>query len=53
MAELLRALLAEHRGRSLDVVTAYVNVQGLRLLRHGLADEPAMTRAWACGPGPL
>ncbi|MBI2941073.1 MAG: hypothetical protein HYY04_11615, partial [Chloroflexi bacterium] len=51
LADVLNGLLAEHRGRSLDVATAYFNVQGFRLLRPGLlglgsfrlllGDEPA------------
>lgn len=51
LADVLNAILAEHEGRSLDVATAYFNVQGFRLLRPGLlrlgsfrlllGDEPA------------
>src|SRR5712692_9344703 len=51
MADVLGAILAEHGGRSLDVATAYFNVQGFRLLQPGLlglgsfrlllGDEPA------------
>jgi hypothetical protein len=37
MADILNGLLAEHRGRSLDVATAYFTVSGFRLLREGLA----------------
>jgi hypothetical protein len=36
MADVLNALLAEHKGRSLDVATAYFTIQGFRLLRAGL-----------------
>lgn len=36
MAEVLNGLLAEHRGRSLDIATAYFNVGGWQLLRTGL-----------------
>jgi SNF2 family DNA or RNA helicase len=36
MADVLNALLAEHRGRSLDVATAYFTIQGFRLLQAGL-----------------
>src|SRR5688572_29672602 len=36
MADVLRAILAEHHGRSLDVATAYFNVAGFRVLREGL-----------------
>ena len=36
MADVLNALLAEHKGRSLDVATAYFTIQGFRLLQAGL-----------------
>jgi hypothetical protein len=36
MADILNALLAEHKGRSLDVATAYFNIQGFRLVHTGL-----------------
>jgi phosphatidylserine/phosphatidylglycerophosphate/cardiolipin synthase-like enzyme len=36
MVEVLNRLLGEHRGRSLDVATAYFNVGGWQLLREGL-----------------
>ena len=36
MADVLNELLAIHAGRSLDVATAYFNVQGFRLLQAGL-----------------
>ncbi|MCC7107035.1 MAG: helicase [Chloroflexi bacterium] len=36
MADVLAAVLATHAGRSLDVATAYFNVQGFRLLQAGL-----------------
>jgi superfamily II DNA or RNA helicase len=51
LADVLNCVLAEHGGRSLDVATAYFNVQGFRLLQPGLeslgsfrlllGDEPA------------
>src|SRR5207249_8204825 len=51
LADVLNQILAEHGGKSLDVATAYFNVQGFRLLRDGLTqlgsfrlllgDEPA------------
>lgn len=36
LADVLKALLQGHAGKSLDVATAYFNIQGFRLLRHGL-----------------
>lgn len=36
MADVLNALLADHKGRSLDVATAYFTIQGFRLLQAGL-----------------
>ena len=36
LADLLNQLLAAHSGKSLDVATAYFNVQGFRLLKEGL-----------------
>lgn len=36
MADVLNAILTEHGGQSLDVATAYFNVQGFRLLQDGL-----------------
>src|SRR5947209_20109615 len=36
MADVLNAILCGHGGCSLDVATAYLNVQGLRLLQDGL-----------------
>src|SRR3989442_1491102 len=38
MVDILGALLAEHKGRSLDVATAYFTVNGFGLLRAGLAE---------------
>jgi superfamily II DNA or RNA helicase len=38
MVDILDALLAEHKGRSLDVATAYFTVNGFGLLRAGLAE---------------
>ncbi len=52
MVDVLAGILAGHAGRSLDVATAYFNVQGFRLLQAGLrglgsfrlllGDEPAV-----------
>ena len=36
LADLLNQLLAGHTGKSLDVATAYFNIQGFRLLKAGL-----------------
>jgi len=36
MADVLNAILSEHAGKSLDIATAYFNVQGFRLLQEGL-----------------
>jgi len=36
MADVLKAILAEHEGKSLDIATAYFIVQGYKLLRDGL-----------------
>jgi hypothetical protein len=36
LSYILSALLAEHRGRSLDVATAYFTVRGFELLKDGL-----------------
>ena len=36
MVDVLNGLLQDHEGKSLDVATAYFNVQGFRLLRNGL-----------------
>src|SRR5229473_6130887 len=36
MVDVLNSLLAEHKGHSLDIATAYFNVGGWQLLRHGL-----------------
>src|SRR6266852_6023861 len=36
MVEVLNSLLAEHKGHSLDIATAYFNVGCWQLLRHGL-----------------
>lgn len=38
MVHILNALLAEHKGRSLDVATAYFTVNGFGLIRAGLAE---------------
>ncbi len=36
MADVLNALLEGHAGKSLDVATAYFNIQGFRLLQFGM-----------------
>lgn len=36
MADILNSILTEHAGKSLDIATAYFNMQGFRLLREGL-----------------
>jgi len=36
MADVLNDLLADHKGHSLDIATAYFNVSGWQLLRDGL-----------------
>ena len=36
MADILSLILDEHAGKSLDIATAYFNLQGFRLLREGL-----------------
>lgn len=36
LADVLNAILAEHGGKSLDIATAYFNVQGFLLLQEGL-----------------
>jgi hypothetical protein len=38
MVDILDAPLAEHKGRSLDVATAYFTVNGFGLVRAGLAE---------------
>jgi hypothetical protein len=38
LAEILMGLLTEHKGRSLDVATAYFTVGGFGLVREGLMD---------------
>jgi len=37
LADILNAILAKHKDQSMDVVTAYFNVRGYRLLKDGLA----------------
>lgn len=37
MSDILNAILANHGGQSMDVVTAYFNIQGYRLLKDGLS----------------
>jgi superfamily II DNA or RNA helicase len=36
MADVLNTILSEHAGKSLDIATAYFNVQGFRLLQEGM-----------------
>ena len=36
MADILNGILANHKGRSLDIATAYFNVRGFTLLQDGL-----------------
>lgn len=36
LADILNSLLAEHKGRSLDVATAYFTIGGFGLLQKGL-----------------
>jgi hypothetical protein len=36
LAEVLKALLAEHEGKSLDVATAFFSIRGFELLGEGL-----------------
>ena len=38
LADILKSLLTEHKGRSLDVATAYFTVGGFGLVRDGLMD---------------
>src|SRR5436305_6728655 len=38
LSDILNSLLAEHRGRSLDVASAYFTVNGFGLLKAGLSD---------------
>ena len=38
LANILKGLLTEHKGRSLDVATAYFTVGGFGLVREGLMD---------------
>ncbi|MGO9613523.1 MAG: helicase-related protein [Dissulfurispiraceae bacterium] len=37
LADTLNAILANHTGQSMDVVTAYFNIQGYKLLKDGLS----------------
>ncbi len=37
MADVLNSILADHKGKALDVATAYFNVRGFRLVQSGLA----------------
>ena len=36
LVDVLNSILADHTGKSLDIATAYFNLQGFRLLREGL-----------------
>ncbi len=38
LADVLNALLKEHKGMSLDVATAYFTIQGFRVLKEGLRE---------------
>lgn len=38
MSDALNALLTQHRGRSLDIATAYFNIGGWQLIREGLKE---------------
>jgi hypothetical protein len=38
LADILKGLLTEHKGRSLDVATAYFTVGGFGLVKEGLMD---------------
>jgi hypothetical protein len=37
LADILNAILENHQGQSMDVVTAYFNIQGYNLLKEGLS----------------
>jgi hypothetical protein len=37
LSDILNAILENHHGRSMDVVTAYFNIQGYNLLKDGLS----------------
>ena len=45
LADVLNAILAEHAGKSLDMATAYFNVQGFRLLQK---DKCGSSKASVC-----
>lgn len=36
LADILNVILKNHQGQSMDVVTAYFNIQGYRLIKDGL-----------------
>ncbi|RJQ50197.1 MAG: helicase [Nitrospiraceae bacterium] len=38
LADILNAILRNHQGQSMDVVTAYFNIQGYRLIKDGLSE---------------
>jgi hypothetical protein len=37
LSDILNAILENHQGQSMDVVTAYFNIQGYNLLKKGLS----------------
>jgi len=37
LSDILNAILENHQGQSMDVVTAYFNIQGYNLLKEGLS----------------
>jgi hypothetical protein len=37
LSDILNAILDNHQGQSMDVVTAYFNIQGYNLLKEGLS----------------
>jgi hypothetical protein len=37
ISDILNAILENHQGQSMDVVTAYFNIQGYNLLKEGLS----------------
>jgi len=43
LADVLKALLAEHKGKSLDVATAFFSIRGFDVIRKGL-DGPGSFR---------
>ena len=63
LSGILNAILENHAGQSMDVVTAYFNIQGYRLLKEGLShlgsfslllgEEPASGERIGLKPDPL